>query len=66
MEAAVQTATNKYAHILSIAKQYVQNNYNRDISMDEVAEMVSMSYSYFSRVFKLANLLKWGNASNSR
>lgn len=52
MEAAVQTATNKYAHILSIAKQYVQNNYNRDISMDEVAEMVSMSYSYFSRVFK--------------
>ena len=35
-----------------IAKQYVQNNYNRDISMDEVAEMVSMSYSYFSRVFK--------------
>ena len=52
MEAAVQTATNKYAHILSIAKQYVQKNYNRDISMDEVAEMVSMSYSYFSRVFK--------------
>lgn len=52
METAVQTATNKYAHILSIAKQYVQNNYNRDISMDEVAEMVSMSYSYFSRVFK--------------
>lgn len=52
MEATVQTATNKYAHILSIAKQYVQNNYNRDISMDEVAEMVSMSYSYFSRVFK--------------
>ena len=52
MEAAVQTATNKYAHILSIAKQYVQNNYNRDISMAEVAEMVSMSYSYFSRVFK--------------
>lgn len=52
MEAAVQTATNKYAHILSIAKQYVQNNYNRGISMDEVAEMVSMSYSYFSRVFK--------------
>lgn len=52
MEAAVQTATNKYAHILSIAKQYVQNNYNRDISMGEVAEMVSMSYSYFSRVFK--------------
>lgn len=52
MEAAVQTTTNKYAHILSIAKQYVQNNFNRDISMDEVAEMVSMSYSYFSRVFK--------------
>lgn len=52
MEAAVQTATNKYAHILSIAKQYVQKNFNRDISMDEVAEMVSMSYSYFSRVFK--------------
>lgn len=51
-QAAVQTATNKYAHILSIAKQYVQNNYNRDISMDEVAKMVSMSYSYFSRVFK--------------
>ena len=48
----MQTATNKYAHILSIAKQYVQKNYNRDISMDEVAEMVSMSYSYFSRVFK--------------
>ena len=52
MEAAVQTATNKYAHILSIAKQYVQNNYNRDISMDEVAEMVSMSYSYLAVCLK--------------
>ena len=48
----MQASTNKYAYILSTAKQYVEKNYNRNISMNEVAEMCSMSYSYFSRVFK--------------
>lgn len=52
VEEAVQASTNKYAYILSTAKQYVEKNYNRNISMNEVAEMCSMSYSYFSRVFK--------------
>lgn len=52
MEEAFQTSTNKYSYIISTATKYVENNYNREISMNEVAEMVSMSYSYFSRVFK--------------
>lgn len=52
VEEAVQTSTNKYAYIISTAIKYVEENYNRDISMNEVAEMVSMSYNYFSRVFK--------------
>lgn len=52
VEAAGQTSTNKYAYILSVARDYVEKNYNREISMNEVAEKVSVSYSYFSRLFK--------------
>ena len=34
------------------ATEYVEKNFNREISMNEVAEKVSVSYTYFSRLFK--------------
>ena len=52
VEEVLQESTNKYAYIISTATKYVEENYNREISMNEVAEMVSVSYSYFSRLFK--------------
>lgn len=35
-----------------IAKEYVKENYTKEIDMSVVANMVSMNYSYFSEVFK--------------
>ena len=50
--AASRVSTDKYAYILSTATEYVEKNFNREISMNEVAEKVSVSYTYFSRLFK--------------
>ena len=52
VEAASRVSTDKYAYILSTATEYVEKNFNREISMNEVAEKVSVSYTYFSRLFK--------------
>lgn len=35
-----------------MAKNYIQQNYNKDIDMTMVANQVSVSYSYFSKLFK--------------
>ena len=32
--------------------EYVNNNYNDDIKASEMADMINISYSYFSRIFK--------------
>ena len=34
------------------AKSYIQNNYSRDISLDEVSHTVNISPYYFSKIFK--------------
>lgn len=42
----------KNRHITDTAIRYIEENYNREISMNEAAGAVSMSYSYFSKFFK--------------
>lgn len=38
--------------IADIAKRYIRENLSRDISLTVVANVVSMNYSYFSKLFK--------------
>lgn len=37
---------------VEIAKSYIRNNFYRDLPLAEVANSVSMNYSYFSQLFK--------------
>lgn len=43
---------NRYLPLINIAVQYIEENFNKDISMADVANSVSMSYNYFSKLFK--------------
>ena len=38
--------------VVDIARQYIEENYDKNINMAIVANSIDMSYSYFSRVFK--------------
>lgn len=38
--------------VIDIAKRYVKENYGRSINLAVVANIVSMNYSYFSKLFK--------------
>lgn len=38
--------------ISGIVKKYVQENYHKDIDMSVVSNLVSLSYSHFSKIFK--------------
>ncbi|QUH31339.1 response regulator transcription factor [Vallitalea guaymasensis] len=40
------------AQIIQQAKEYINNNYNLDISLEQVADKVFLSSAYFSRLFK--------------
>ncbi|HZG55014.1 helix-turn-helix domain-containing protein [Paenibacillus sp.] len=40
------------AHVIQLALSYIQENYRRDISLQEVADTVHMSKNYFSEQFK--------------
>lgn len=39
-------------HHIQMAQQYISNNYNRNLSIDEVAEHVDLNPSYFRHLFK--------------
>lgn len=39
-------------HIISLAIEYIDLNLHRNITMQEVAKNVSLSYNYFSKLFK--------------
>lgn len=43
---------NKDKSVINIVKKYINDNYNKNIDMAVVANLVSMSYSYFSKLFK--------------
>lgn len=40
------------AHVIQLALSYIQDNYRRDISLQQVADYVHMSKNYFSEQFK--------------
>lgn len=39
-------------HILEVAKRYIQENYNKNLKLEEVAEQVYLTPSYFGVLFK--------------
>ena len=39
-------------YIVSRAKEYIKNHYNKDISLDDVSREVNISPYYFSKLFK--------------
>ncbi len=39
-------------HLIEKAKKYINNNYYRDLSLEEVSEHVFLNHAYFSRLFK--------------
>lgn len=42
----------KVSHIISEAKKYIDEKYNKEIGLTEVSEAVSISPQYFSKIFK--------------
>ena len=51
-EATIMTNPSTHHKELSIVKEYIYENYGDEISVDKLAEMVFMSASYLSSVFK--------------
>lgn len=45
-------ASEKSRNVIETAKEYIQNNYSRDISLDDVSRTVNISPYYFSKIFK--------------
>ena len=45
-------SANMEGAVIADAKSYVHQHFNRDIQLAEVANRVSMNYSYFSTLFK--------------
>lgn len=45
-------ASEKSLNAIETAKEYIRNNYSRDISLDEVSQAVNISPYYFSKIFK--------------
>ena len=45
-------ASEKSLGAVEAAKTYIQNNYSKDISLDEVSQAVNISPYYFSKIFK--------------
>ena len=39
--------------VVDIAIKYLKENYMKEVNMAEVSNMVSMNYSYFSKLFKI-------------
>ena len=45
-------ASEKYSDIVANARDYIGNNFQKDISLDEVSRVANVSPYYFSKVFK--------------
>ncbi len=45
-------ASEKSMDVIETAKEYIQNNYSKDISLDDVSRTVNISPYYFSKIFK--------------
>lgn len=56
----------KYANIFLLITQYIEKNYMRDITLDELAEMAGYSKYHFSRIFKKYSSDTFINCLNRR
>ena len=45
-------ASEKYSDIVANARDYIVNNFQKDVSLDEVSRVANVSPYYFSKVFK--------------
>jgi two-component system response regulator YesN len=45
-------ASEKSVNVINMAKEYIQNNYSKDISLDDVSRTANVSPYYFSKIFK--------------
>ena len=45
-------ASEKYSDIVANARDYIGNNFQKDISLDEVSRVANVSPYYFSKIFK--------------
>lgn len=51
-ESSIRDKTPKLKELIEIAVKYIHNNFERDISLGDVAKYVFLSPSYFTRAFK--------------
>lgn len=52
LEQMQQDHDNEAMHPMRMAKKYIQNHYQEQITLEEVSEVVGLSSSYFSALFK--------------
>ncbi|ADL41472.1 two component transcriptional regulator, AraC family [Caldicellulosiruptor obsidiansis OB47] len=51
-EAAIQKKTYSSSNIVSQAIEYIKNNFKRNISLEEMSQVLNISPYYFSKIFK--------------
>jgi AraC-like DNA-binding protein len=51
-ENSIKLKSSKLKELIGISVSYIQNNFERDISLGEIAKYVFLSPSYFTRAFK--------------
>ena len=51
-ECVLNKREEKSGSIIEMAKNYIKNNYHKDISLDDVSREVNISPYYFSKLFK--------------
>ncbi|BCS80142.1 response regulator transcription factor [Anaerocellum diazotrophicum] len=51
-EAAIQKKTYNSSSIVSQALEYIKNNFKRNISLEEMSQVLNISPYYFSKIFK--------------
>lgn len=48
----LRKSSEKSTSLVELAKEYINNNYSKDISLDDVSRQVNISPYYFSKIFK--------------
>ncbi len=51
-ENSIKNKSSKLKELIQVAVSYIDNNYERDISLKDIAQYVFLSTSYFTRAFK--------------
>ncbi|HPD00989.1 MAG TPA: AraC family transcriptional regulator, partial [Acetivibrio sp.] len=51
-ESSIKNKSPKIKELIQVSVSYIHNNYERDISLKDIAQYVFLSTSYFTRAFK--------------